>query len=231
MENKMLRKIFMNKPDEENWVKFRFWIPKRQMSTLSEPSAENDESDDVSKNHTEKQLIGASIGKEAQGNVGHVSIETINIYASLWPNDDDGIGLRTKHDPLFITSPEVDIRLEGREPDYEITLYTLNAKAIEDKFNELKTQTKYWSLLGKGKNENSCASQTLALSQAGGLTRMDPLYPAHAGVMYVSPPSMFNLIARYKQLELKQFPETEGYGATIEEFNIVDNPNHAPGNT
>ena len=64
--------------NQSNWVRLRFWLPSAAIRTpLPSP-------DEVSSKDTEMSLV-----KKEVKNVGHVSLETKQIYASIWPDSED----------------------------------------------------------------------------------------------------------------------------------------------
>jgi hypothetical protein len=70
--------------------------------------------EEIAKSHTEKTLINK------EKNVGHVSLEIANIYASIWPDSEDttAIGINSRHKAKFMSSPQDDEEAERRPPDY-----------------------------------------------------------------------------------------------------------------
>ncbi len=98
-------------------------------------------------------------------NVGHVSIETPDIYMSLWPvpftqqqKDEynrSGI-LKQKYlkyfmerSASFLQSYQDDYKAEGNiAPQVTISLYSLDYHMIENEFHNLKANTEGWRLIG-----------------------------------------------------------------------------------
>lgn len=193
----------LHPPSEDSWVRVRVWLPE----------TETKEIEDVSKNHTEIAML-----KKETKNVGHVSLETANIYASLWPDPDDpqDISINSKHKALFVPSNEMDERLEGKPADYIIDLYTLDARKIESKFKQLREATLYWQLFGRnrivGIDGQNCSGQTFELLESGNESQFSKVI---AGKTYTTPASILRCVMEYKQLELSQFPEAKYFHPPI----------------
>src|SRR5688572_26899377 len=60
----------------------------------------------------------------SEGNIGHVSIETSNIYASLWPHHLTVLN-KLKIQEGISSTPEIDEHSEGRPPDLSADFMTL----------------------------------------------------------------------------------------------------------
>lgn len=205
---------------EENWVRMRFWIARGE----NEPELEAEE---VPKVQTEKGII-----KKEVKNVGHVSLETSKIYASLWPDSEDttAIGLTTQHKVFFMESPEKDELVELRPPDYIVDLFSLNVPKIEEKFEEVKTSTTKWQLMGRnkviGQEGQSCSGQTFELLQAGGLTNQISLFNSiKPTYLYASPSNILHMAMLYKQKELLTYPEAKDFKIRKyeEEYKLISN--------
>ncbi len=101
---------------------------------------------------------------------GHISVETGDTYMSLWPETLVTLGkdlLKKIEKPEFKPNYAADFEAEGnRKPEVIIHFYTLNKKAILEKFDEFKKICDGWSMLGR-KNSESCASAAWLLLKAG----------------------------------------------------------------
>jgi len=118
-------------------------------------------------------------------NVGHVSVQTPNIYVSLWPmqaTEDgfpsaktvEGWGVTAPISSEFVVDYEKDKTYEGRPPEVIYCFYTLDTAAIEYEFADLKERLKGWALFGHlvSKNAQSCASLAYQVLLAGGIKRL-----------------------------------------------------------
>jgi hypothetical protein len=122
-----------------------------------------------------------------RSSVGHTSLETYGtnaIYASFWPTHtatDASMVTRAIHTVReicpsgvksdFSCSVEEDIqREEGRKPNYEIDLYSLDKMRIIAAFNEISKKEPNWTLfpsLSSGASLNCCGLVNLLLTEGG----------------------------------------------------------------
>lgn len=106
---------------------------------------------------------------------GHVSIETPNHYMSLWPTDlakdSEGSGFKQGISHEFVPTFAQDRLQEGkRDPEYTFIFYCLSTSEIEKFFSQTcQVEIKKWSVLGLGKDTESCASVAWNVLKAGGL--------------------------------------------------------------
>lgn len=122
----------------------------------------------------------APFTKGVQSNIGHVSIETREIYASLWP---EGITIFNKYKPqqgfANNSNPDIDEQQEARPPDYVVDLYTLDVENIKESLDEyIKSGAKY-HLIGSNRfikylEANSCSGLAYDLLVSGGIKKLVP---------------------------------------------------------
>ncbi|MFN7097045.1 MAG: hypothetical protein ACK4PR_05765 [Gammaproteobacteria bacterium] len=113
-----------------------------------------------------------------QSNIGHVSIETKDLYASLWP---EGIDIFNKLKPQDSnsesSSPTKDEGAEGRPADHLVDFETLDVDAIKQALdNYIKLGPKY-HLIGRNRffkelNANSCSGLGYDLLKQGGIDKL-----------------------------------------------------------
>ncbi len=77
--------------------------------------------------------------------VGHVSLETSKIYASLWPEKPHL--LKDSHSSP-INNFEGDLLKEKRPPDYSIKLITLDVDAINTAYSKFQASNEQWGITG-----------------------------------------------------------------------------------
>jgi hypothetical protein len=136
---------------EDNWVRVRIWTSKTE---------------DGQHTYAASAILGG-------GNIGHATLETKNVYASIWP-ETGASSPKQVVDPEYVSDPRVDTRRESRDPDYVFTFYSLDAKNIEDTFRQIQEAREPWTLLGNSLNDKgySCSSLTLSLLEKGGLNNL-----------------------------------------------------------
>lgn len=156
-----------NKSD--NWVIVRVWLPKNgkgQFVTAHEASQDT----------------------SSTARIGHVSLQTKDTYASLWPDWEDAKkggtfgALLGKAQGVLMPDPEADYLNEGKvAPDVIVVLYTLNIPKINAEFKKLYDSgtLKNWSLLGRNSFNvfnngagQSCSGLIYDLLNAGGIGNM-----------------------------------------------------------
>lgn len=120
--------------------------------------------------------------KGARANIGHVSVETHEIYSSLWPEE---FSYDNKYKPqpgqANNSTPAKDENAENRSPDYVIDLYTLDVDNINKKFYEyLETGAAYrYHIIGSNYffnhyGANSCCGLAYDLLVSGGIKKLIP---------------------------------------------------------
>lgn len=151
-KEKVLKKVPVKRElSEEKWVIIRVWRAQ----------------DDDGFARTSSAI------KAEKGKVGHVSIQTSNIYASFWPAKavDKSSSLSAKG--YLMPAPEADIAAEQADPDQVIILYSLNIESLEQQFEAFKKSisSSRWTLLGDGflRTGQSCSGLTYDLLVAGGI--------------------------------------------------------------
>lgn len=111
--------------------------------------------------------------------VGHVSLQTRDSYASLWPNNSVDKAEAFKTHPFQLLSDfEDDFKREKRNPDTIVCLYGLNVTNINFHFSKIRKELLGWNLTGSGlifkDREHSCASLVYTLLMEGELTHLIP---------------------------------------------------------
>ena len=118
----------------------------------------------------------------SEGCVGHVSLEIQGQYISLWPAISNQ-EVRMQRPALtragFIATLEQDIRSEGRYPDVEIDLHTLDVDTIRQSFHAFDAGDKRYVIVGRDRiagcwTANSCSGLVYDLLVAGGIKRLVP---------------------------------------------------------
>lgn len=107
-------------------------------------------------------------------NIGHVSLETKDFYASLWPESLTVLNKWKVQDGLHATL-ESDLRSEGREPDHEIDFSSLDLDKMQKRLADFTKENQY-SMIGdsifKPKNSASCSSLAHEVLIAGGIDKL-----------------------------------------------------------
>lgn len=109
------------------------------------------------------------------GNIGHVSLETKDFYASLWPTQLTIFNKYKIQDGQQSTLIR-DLKLEDKDPDHLIDFKTLDLSCILEKMQEFEKNNKY-HLIGKievfdKKNYGyNCSSFAYSLLKAGGINK------------------------------------------------------------
>jgi hypothetical protein len=197
---------------EDNWVKVRIWTSK------------TGEGQDT-------YAVNAILGG---GNVGHATLETNKIYASIWPE-------RGASDPKqilnsnYISEPIIDMQREAleheelREPDYVFIFYSLNAKSIEDAFKQIKEAKEPWTLFGNLNGKGySCSSLTLFLLEKGGLDNLAAQkirgLVSPTSNLASSPNNLVNQLLYASRIEKIKYPEIIDFSKQNNEVPINKEP-------
>lgn len=137
-------------------------------------------------------------------NVGHVSLEFANQYASLWPpvNEDES-------SPAIFRTYQDDRDLEERDPSQTICLYSLNVEEMKKRMSALKKNISSWSLTTLGTSRpderHSCVSFAYAILKAGEIDLLTTQSHTLLRSMVASPTNMCDLVQDAKQHEDKVF--------------------------
>ena len=111
-------------------------------------------------------------------NIGHVSIETSEIYASLWP---EGLNIFNKKKPMagdaLSSTPLSDELSEGRPPDIMVDLHTLNVQNINNELTKFNESGNSYHLVGsnylmKYLGTNNCTGLAVDLLERGGIQQL-----------------------------------------------------------
>jgi len=189
-------------PKPDNWVNIHVW-----------------QSTTVKGSHKGAiKIIKEPIKGKDIGNVGHVSIETANIYASLWPAEPKEL----KEPVMGTNSPSLKTDMnkdhENKKPDISLTLYSLNKPMLEKKHKE-RINHMDWKITGdtgrSGQNVHSCASYAYSLLKAGGINELSykcaNLNQFFKSPMPIEPNDIAECIKAAKKNELKRYPQTSEF--------------------
>lgn len=153
-----------------------------------------------------------------ESNVGHATVETNKIYASIWPDWDLAINQYSAH-PRYLATPEKDMESEAgpdgipKKPDYIFEFYSLDVKAIEATFKGVEEAKDPWNLFGNSRGDKaySCSSLTLSLLENGGLNKLasDTVRKivSPTSNFIVTPNNLVNQLFLAKKIEEKKHPE------------------------
>ncbi|MGD0465232.1 MAG: hypothetical protein ABSA84_00840 [Gammaproteobacteria bacterium] len=122
-------------------------------------------------NVTKSFLVPFPLIKGVQSNIGLVSIETREIYVSLWP---EGITVFNKYKPQqnFINDINsiLDKQIQYKSPDYTVDLYTLDVNNLKQKLDEYGNNR----FLKKYLETNSYSGVAYDLLISGGIKNLVP---------------------------------------------------------
>ncbi len=164
------------------------------------------------------------------GDVGHISLEVenphdgITNYMSLWPEGEPHknplIALFENRPSSFHTSYAEDKRAESnKNPQVVLCLYSLNTKAMVNKFKKMQAKTKHWTLFGdnillcKG-DKHSCASLAYKILEAGGIYRLISNAYSSAYSSAISPDRLVHAVKEAKRKELDKHAVTKNFHYT-----------------
>lgn len=144
------------------------------------------------------------MGSFRRANIGHVSLETKDFYASLWP-EQLTIMNKYKVQNSEQTDIEIDHASEGRAPDTLIDLETLNVSSMLEELKKFEKQNKY-HLIGQNKvfnanNAASCSSLAYSLLVAGGIRNLVPKTFSIRDQILVTPNNLISLVLKAKEKE------------------------------
>src|SRR3990167_1764537 len=147
-----------------HWVIVRIWLPHKEDKFVTAHEAVRD------------------------GDVGHVSIQTPDEYASFWPlwqSKKTGTALAALFgDATGYTVSNYAEDLQAKDnvsPDVEVVLYSLDVAAMNKKFREFKISSisGNWSLAGanifnifRGGGGQSCSGLAYDLLNVGGIQKL-----------------------------------------------------------
>jgi hypothetical protein len=119
-------------------------------------------------------FLKSNIGYK-EGNIGHVSVETREFYASFWPR------YLTFFNKLYIQDGEhndisEDYRSEKRIHTHLVDLETLDVDAMVKELEKFKANNQYWlfgpSSIMNANSTASCSGLAHALLKAGGIGKL-----------------------------------------------------------
>jgi hypothetical protein len=110
------------------------------------------------------------------GNIGHVSLETKDFYASLWPTQLTVFNKYKIQDGKQSTLIR-DLELEDKDPDHLLDFKTLDLSGILKEMQEFEKKNKH-HLIGKVETFNkehhgyNCSGFAYSLLKAGGINKL-----------------------------------------------------------
>lgn len=173
-------------------------------------------------------LVSTVNTNKIQSNIGHVSIETKEIYASLWP--EEGIIIYNKYKPqqgiAKSRTPALDEKTEARPPDYLIDLYTLDVDNIKQKLEEYLESGPIYHLIGNNRffkhlGANSCSGLAYDLLISGGIKKLMPTTNFIRDYIVTTPNNLAQLVLEAHANEQAILRSTGGNDANVK-------PSHKP---
>ena len=169
-------------------------------------------------------IIAHSAGKvnQSTSRVGHVSMETHSLYASWWPNPQDGEQVE-KFNVVHAQNSTYaeDVYNEGSEPDLRICFYSLNVAEIEDCFNNIENNPNIGYVLSGDKKVarllndergQSCCGLAYELLMAGGISVHSSIHKdLKLKWVIVTPDNFANFVKNAKESEWEKHPETREF--------------------
>ncbi|MBY0545293.1 MAG: hypothetical protein K2Q14_07090 [Gammaproteobacteria bacterium] len=212
--------------NEKNRVIIRIWP---SILHASHPA------DDVDVGHISVQIEGKLMKNPYYNAQLPDSQEYIPFYVSLWPQRmlPDAIKIRADHgnrtgiffhEPhQFLLSPEQDYQAEGGPPKILFCLYSLDNDAMYDYFESMKNtnQINGWVLFGGNiisAQAHSCATLAARILKAGDINN----YIVTGSIASITNPDQLSVaLARAKQKELENFPETKDFQLFPDETDVI----------
>jgi hypothetical protein len=157
--------------------------------------------------HTNVLTALYSVKPSRQPNIGHVSIETRDLYASLWPR---GINITNKLKPQRSDhqdhTPETDQIAEARAPDLTVDLHTLEVEKINIELERFVKLGSVYHLLGsnpylKNLGAHSCSSLAYHLLSAGGIHKLGIKTHVIRDYIVVTPNNLATLVVEAQTKE------------------------------
>lgn len=146
-----------------------------------------------------------SIGLFRRANIGHVSIETKDFYASLWP-EQLTIMNKYKIQGSEKADIEIDLASEGRPPDYLVDLETLNLSNMQEELKKFEAHNNYHAIgankVFNANNAASCSSLAYSLLIAGEIRKLVPSTWSIRDYVLVTPNNLVHMVLKAKENEL-----------------------------
>lgn len=192
-----------------------------------------------------KEQTKGIVNNKPPGNVGHVSIQTTNIYASLWPalgiqkksptvtkeqvrqalpnlpNEElsrleQQLGTNTVTEIREGRSLRLDERDESGMANVTTTLFSLNSKAINKKYEEMKGDnyilTDKVNPKFKTPHAQNCSTLAYTLLKEGGINELSPIcHGLENSITPLTPNALTSCIQDAKKNELKKYPQTKDF--------------------
>lgn len=129
----------------------------------------------VKKNNEGKVTIRVWKAK-GKDSAGHASLQTSKIYASFWPSEQTNKNNLINGVTGSLKTLKEDIKLEERQPDRKINLYSLNVESINQEFDKFKNKNLNWRLLSSGlfstEDAQNCSGLVYSLLKAGNIDEL-----------------------------------------------------------
>lgn len=191
---------------EDSRIIINIWLPKVQGKSTSAK-------------HFLKSYLKESTRDDDR--IGHVSVETPNIYVSWWPNpsDEQQVNIFNVVNSQNSTYAQ-DCENEGGDPNLRICLYSLDIAEVEDCFRHVETSGYGYVLAGdkavtryfNTQKGQSCAGLAYEILMIGGLKKLINFYrDLEIQWLFVDPYNLSNLLKHAKEAECKLYPETQGF--------------------
>lgn len=139
-----------------------------------------------------------------RANIGHVSLETKDFYASLWP-ERLTIFNKYKAQDALISDIETDLASEGRPPDHLVDLKTLNLADMQKELDRFVQNNQYHLIGGNtvlnANNAASCSSLAHDLLVAGGIRKLVPFTVSIRDCLLVTPNNLTKMVLQAKNIE------------------------------
>ncbi len=147
-------------------------------------------------------------------NIGHVSIETCDLYASFWP---EGLTIFNKWKPMRgdaqSSSPKSDELSEGRRPDILVDLHTLNVQKIQEELTRFNQSGNSYHLVGSNSlvkyfGTNNCSGLAVDLLQKGGIHKLVSKRHFIREYIIATPNNVVELVLEAQAKEAEQLKNT-----------------------
>ncbi len=156
-------------------------------------------------------------------NLGHVSVETRDFYASLWP---DGIDVFNKLKPQEgyskTSNPRDDELAEGKPPDHLVDLHTLDVVAIKEELDRFVGTGSKYHVIGRNRffrelGANSCSGLAHDLLTKGGIDKLASRTHLIRDFVVTTPNNLISLVleAKDKEQKISKIEKTEPDGNSI----------------
>lgn len=201
------------KISENNCVTIRIYFSK-----IRTPSSTHQSNDSWQKSSFASAFFKSM--QDGTANIGHVTISTIKMHASIWPDIENMDSPIKKYEASFNDLSGDELSEDGK-CDVLVRLYSLDVVAIETAFKNVQEKNVGYVLLGDSsitsKNGYNCCSLTHRLLKEGGI---DDLNPKESSIMKLiqTPNEFAKYITDAKNKELKKHLETKEFARLDNEY-------------